>query len=119
MAQVLKPTPVAQVDASGRIQAHSGGTTDFGRNLKPTPVAKLFVFSDFSFVLAFRKVLFIFLHLKSTSCGTKSTTAVASKVRLTRQSKVDFFSRNSKSALRGNLKSTSSVATQSLLRVAS
>jgi hypothetical protein len=34
------------------------------------------------------------------------TTAVASKVRFTRQSKVDFFSRNSKSAPRGT-KSTS------------
>jgi hypothetical protein len=27
MPQVLKPTPVAQVDANGRIQAHSGGTS--------------------------------------------------------------------------------------------
>jgi hypothetical protein len=27
MAQVLNPTPVAQVDANGRIQAHSGGTS--------------------------------------------------------------------------------------------
>jgi hypothetical protein len=27
MAQVPKPTPVAQVDANGRIQAHSGGTS--------------------------------------------------------------------------------------------
>jgi hypothetical protein len=27
MAQVLKPTPVAQVDANGRTQAHSGGTS--------------------------------------------------------------------------------------------
>jgi hypothetical protein len=26
MAQVLKPTPVAQVDANSRTQAHSGGT---------------------------------------------------------------------------------------------
>jgi hypothetical protein len=26
MAQVLKATPVAQVDANGRTQAHSGGT---------------------------------------------------------------------------------------------
>jgi hypothetical protein len=33
MAQVLKPTPVAQAD--------------FGRNLKPAPAAKLLVFSDF------------------------------------------------------------------------
>jgi hypothetical protein len=44
-----KPTPVAQAD--------------FGRNLKPAPVAKLLVFSDFSFSLAFRKVLFIFCIL--------------------------------------------------------
>jgi hypothetical protein len=27
MAQVLNPTPVAQVDANGRTQAHSGGTS--------------------------------------------------------------------------------------------
>jgi hypothetical protein len=40
-----KSTPVAQ--------------GDFGRNFKPAPVAKLFVFSDFSFTLAFRKVLFV------------------------------------------------------------
>jgi hypothetical protein len=26
---------------------------DFGRNLKPAPTAKLFVFSDFLFALAF------------------------------------------------------------------
>jgi hypothetical protein len=65
---------VAQVDANGRTQAHSGGTNplrwhkstltvapkptpvapaDFGRNLKPAPAAKLLVFSDFSFALAF------------------------------------------------------------------
>jgi hypothetical protein len=49
MAQVLKPTPVAQADS--------------GRNLKPAPAAKLLVFSDFSFALAFRKVLFIFCIL--------------------------------------------------------
>jgi hypothetical protein len=49
MAQVLKPTPVAQVD--------------FGRNLKPTPAAKLFIFSNFLFALAFRKVLFVFCIL--------------------------------------------------------
>jgi hypothetical protein len=41
-----KPTPVAQ--------------DHFGRNLKPAPVAKLFIFSKFSFTLAFRKVLFVF-----------------------------------------------------------
>jgi hypothetical protein len=45
-----KPTPVAQAD--------------FGRNLEPAPAAKLFVFFDFSFALAFRKVLFIFCILK-------------------------------------------------------
>jgi hypothetical protein len=45
-----KPTPVAQAD--------------FGRNLKPAPMAKLFVFSDFLFTLAFRKVLFIFFILR-------------------------------------------------------
>jgi hypothetical protein len=33
------------------------------RNLKPAPVAKLLVFSDFSFALAFRKVLFVFCFL--------------------------------------------------------
>jgi hypothetical protein len=41
-----KPTPVAQAN--------------FGCNLKPAPAAKLFVFSDFSFALAFRKVLLVF-----------------------------------------------------------
>jgi hypothetical protein len=41
-----KPTPVAQAD--------------FSRNLKPALAAKLLVFSDFSFALAFRKVLFVF-----------------------------------------------------------
>jgi hypothetical protein len=44
-----KPTLVAQAD--------------FGRNLKPAPVVKLLVFSDFSFALAFRKVLFVFCIL--------------------------------------------------------
>jgi hypothetical protein len=58
-----KPTPVAQAD--------------FGRNLKPALAAKLFIFPDFLFALAFRKVLFIF-YLKSTPRGTKSTTVVAS-----------------------------------------
>jgi hypothetical protein len=81
-----KPTPVAQAD--------------FSRNLKPAPAAKLFVFSDFLFALAFRKVLFVF-HLKSTPRGTKSTIVVACKVRFTWQSKVDFQSRISKSAPRG------------------
>jgi hypothetical protein len=51
MARVLKPTPVAQAD--------------FGRNLKPAPAAKLFIFSDF-FRFGFPKSAFCFLHLKST-----------------------------------------------------
>jgi hypothetical protein len=82
MARVLKPTPVAQVDANGRTQARSGGNctlglksmaqvlkptpvaqADSGRNLKPAPAAKLLVFSDFLFALAFRKVLFVFCIL--------------------------------------------------------
>jgi hypothetical protein len=58
-----KPTPVAQAD--------------FGRNLKPAPAAKPLVFSNFLFALAFRKVLFIFFHLKSTPRGTKSAIVVA------------------------------------------
>jgi hypothetical protein len=33
---------------------------DFGRNLKPAPAAKLLVFFDFLFALAFWKVLFVF-----------------------------------------------------------
>jgi hypothetical protein len=74
---------------------------DFGRNLKPALAGKLLVLSDF-FAFAFPESAFGFLHLKSTPCGTKSTTAVASKVRFTRQSKVDFFSRIPKSASRGN-----------------
>jgi hypothetical protein len=73
---------------------------DFGRNLKPAPAAKLLVFSDF-FAFAFRKVLFVFCTLSPLPCGAKSTTVVASKVRFTRQSKVDFFSRIPKSAPRG------------------
>jgi hypothetical protein len=52
---------------------------DFSGNLKPAPAGKLFVFSDFLFALAFRKVLFIFLHHKSTTRGTKSTIVVASQ----------------------------------------
>jgi hypothetical protein len=42
-----KPTPVAQIDANGRIQATPVAQADFGRNLKPAPAAKLLVFSDF------------------------------------------------------------------------
>jgi hypothetical protein len=59
-----KPTLVAQAD--------------FGRNLKPSPAAKLLIFSDF-FRFGFRKVLFVFLHLKSNPRGTKSTTVAASQ----------------------------------------
>jgi hypothetical protein len=59
------------------------------------------------FLLLLPECAFRFLHLKSTPRGTKLTTAVASKVRFTRQSKVDFFSHNSKSAPRGILKLTS------------
>jgi hypothetical protein len=69
-----KPTPVAQAD--------------FGRNLKPAPAAKLFFFSDFSFALAFRKVLFRFLHLKSTPrVIQKSTIVVTSQSPLRTASK--------------------------------
>jgi hypothetical protein len=71
MAHVVKPTPVAQVDANGRIQAPPVAQADFGRNLKPAPVAKLFIFSDFSFALAFRKVLFVFCIL-SPPCVAQS-----------------------------------------------
>jgi hypothetical protein len=60
-----KPTPVAQVYFNSR-------------NLKSAPAAQLLFFSDF-FTLAFQKVLFGFLHLKSTPRGTKSTTVVASQ----------------------------------------
>jgi hypothetical protein len=52
-----KPTPVAQAD--------------FGRNLKPAPAAKLLVFSDCLFSLAFRKVLFIF-YILSPPCVAQS-----------------------------------------------
>jgi hypothetical protein len=54
---VPKPTPVAQ--------------GDFGRNFMSAPVAKLSVFSDFSFALAFRKVLFVFCIL-SPPCVAQS-----------------------------------------------
>jgi hypothetical protein len=46
MAQVLKPTPVAQVDANGRTPARPGGNCTLGLKsmaqvLKPTPVAQV------------------------------------------------------------------------------
>jgi hypothetical protein len=46
MAQVLKPTPVAQVNANGRTQARSDGNRTLGLKsmaqvLKPTPVAQV------------------------------------------------------------------------------
>jgi hypothetical protein len=74
---------------------------DFGRNLKPAPAAKLFVSSDFFIRFGFPESVFRFLHLKSTPCGAKSTIVVASKVRFTWQSKVDFGSQvASQSSLR-------------------
>jgi hypothetical protein len=76
-----KPTPVAQ--------------DDFGRNLKPATAAKLLVFSDFSFALAFRKVLFVFCILSPP-----------------RVAQSRLLQSHLKSTLRGNLKSTFLVATQ-------
>jgi hypothetical protein len=136
MAQVLKPTPVAQVDANGRTQARSGGNCTLGLKsmaqvLKPTPVAQAhsggtsrrqrshpsplrwhkptlvailsplrrqnYSFSlIFSFALAFRKVLFVFCILSPP-----------------RVAQSRLLQSHLKSTLRGNLKSTSSVATQS------
>jgi hypothetical protein len=53
-------------------------------------VAKVLVFSDFSFDFAFRKC-FSFFAFKSAPCDNlKSTTVVASKVYSVQQSKVDF-----------------------------
>jgi hypothetical protein len=101
-----KPTPVAQVDANGRIQAHSGGTSRLIAILSPLR-RQTYSFSLIFIRFGFPENAFRFLYLKSTLRGTKLTTTVASKVRFTRQSKVDFFSRNSKSAPRGILKSTS------------
>jgi hypothetical protein len=73
---------------------------DFGRNLKPALAAKLLVFSDFAFALAFWKVLFVFCILKVHPVWRK----------------VDYCSRISKSAPRG-IKSTS--VFKSLLKVRS
>jgi hypothetical protein len=103
MAQVLKPLRWHKSTLTVAPKPTPMAQTDFGHNLKLAPAAKLFVFTDFLFALAFRKVLF---HLKSTPRGTKSTTVVACKVCFTWQSKVDFQSRISKSAPRGT-KSTS------------
>jgi hypothetical protein len=46
MAQVLKPTSMAQVDSNGRTQARFGGNRTLGLKsmaqvLKPTPVAQV------------------------------------------------------------------------------
>jgi hypothetical protein len=117
MAQVLKLTPVAQAD-SGRTQATPVVQADFGRNLKPALAAKLLVFSVFSFALAFRKVLFIFCILSPPRVAQSRLLQSHLKVRSAWHPKVDFFSRISKSAPRGILKSTSKVAYQSLLRAA-
>jgi hypothetical protein len=69
MAQVHKLTPVAPSSSLLRqpylgYEINGPGTqVDFnGRNLKPTPTEKLLVSYDF-FVLAFRKVLFVFCIL--------------------------------------------------------
>jgi hypothetical protein len=65
-----KPTLVAQVDANGCTQAHSGGTSrllwsqsqvDFNcRNPKPASAEKLLVFSIFSFDFSFQKSFLFF-----------------------------------------------------------
>jgi hypothetical protein len=64
MAQVFKPTPVAQADFGRNLKPTPMAQADFGRNLKPAPAAKLLIFSNFSFALAFRKVLFVFCILR-------------------------------------------------------
>jgi hypothetical protein len=130
MAQVLKPTPVAQVDANSRIQAHSGGTSRLRSHpsplrwhkptlvatFKPAPAAKLFVFSDF-FALSFRKVLFVFCILSPPRVAQSRLLQSQLKVR-SAWHKVDYCSRISKSAPHDILKSTSKVAYQSPLRAA-
>jgi hypothetical protein len=56
MAQVLKPTPVARVDANGRTKPTPVAQVDFNsHNLKTALAAQLFVFSVFLFALAFQK----------------------------------------------------------------
>jgi hypothetical protein len=103
MAQVLKPTPVAQVDANGRTQAHSGGTSRLQQSQSyDRPGGTTIHFLYFFIRFGFPESAFRFFHLKSTPRGSKSTTVVACKVRFTRQSKVDLQSRISKSASRGN-----------------
>jgi hypothetical protein len=78
-------------------EIHGLGTqADFGRNLKPAPAAKLLVFSDFLFALAFRKVLFVFCILSPPRVAQSRLLKSHIKVRFTWQTKVDFFSRNSK-----------------------
>jgi hypothetical protein len=76
MVQVLKPTPVAQAD--------------FDRNLKPAPAAKLLVFFDFSFALAFRKVLSVFCILSPPRMAQSRLLKSHIKVRSARHPKVDF-----------------------------
>jgi hypothetical protein len=92
MDQILKPTPVAQVDANGRTQAHSGGTSRLRQSYARSG-GKTTRFLCFFIRFGFPESAFRFLHLKSAQRGTKSTTAVASKVRFTWQSKVDYCSR--------------------------
>jgi hypothetical protein len=130
-----KPTSVAQVDANGCTQAHSGGTSrrqrshlsplrwhkstltvtskptpvaqaDFGRNLEPAPAAKLLVFSDFFIRFGFLESNFRFFHLKSTTRGTKSTIVVASQSPLRAASKSRFLKSHIKVRSVRQLKST-------------
>jgi hypothetical protein len=75
---------------------------DFSRDLKPAPAAKLLIFFDFSFALAFQKVLFVF--------------CILSLLR-TAESRLRFSSRISKSAPHGT-KSTSVFKSHSKVRFA-
>jgi hypothetical protein len=68
-----KATPVAQAD--------------FCRNLKPDPAAKLFIFSDFSFALAFWKVLFVFCILSPPRVAQSRLPKSHINVRFARQLK--------------------------------
>jgi hypothetical protein len=60
---------------------------DFRRNLKPASAAKLFVFSDFLFALAFQKVLFVFCILSPPRVAQSQLPKSHIKVRFARQLK--------------------------------
>jgi hypothetical protein len=67
MAQVLKPTPVAQVDANGRTQARSGGNCTLGLKsmaqvLKPTPVAHADSGRNLKSALAAKLLVFLIFY---------------------------------------------------------